>query len=615
MKKFVRNNIPAIVSIVFTVFILVAAFIWFRFNIHTMVNDTNETFMTENASATADVFYTKLVDQSIMLESQTRYFYDIDMADYNSMKNAILSTRGIGSFKTIGVANASGTTLNYNGKSSGNILFTDYFQAALKGESSISGSTSIDEDGDEVLVLSVPILQNGESVGAVFGTFTKSILSELMGSGTYSGRAYDILMSADGDILAVAANADAYWKTVDNFFLANTDIEGAEKTKMLQAIEGEKPVVFEFSLLRKEMSAVMTPVGIHDWFFVSIIPDSVIQEQSAKVTLFFSIVVVAVTLAFVLTIISILYLAQRNNMIQKSNERYRVITSQTRAIVFEVDFQKHKIEVSGNVEYMFNDESEFESKDIKMLLKRIHPDDAIVAQNMESAVMGTSGNFTGEGRFLCADGEYYWFRIIATILRDENGTALNMIGNMLNVEEQRREEFLLKQKAEIDPLTGILNKGALEKHISETLDEATNEDLLALYIIDLDCFKQVNDTLGHAVGDRVLSDVAKKLCTVFSDKDTVGRIGGDEFSVFLKLTPEGRRVGMRIIESRARAIVSALRESYSNGKDEVTVSASVGIAMFPVNGDTYSELYRKADAALYAAKHSGKNQYFVFNQQ
>ena len=612
LKKFIKNNIPAIVSVVFTIIILIAAFVWFNLNIRSMVTETNEEFLMENAAAGAEIFYTKLTDQQIMLESQTRYFYDIDMTDYNAMKNAIISTKGIGAFKTIGVANSSGTTLNYNGKSSGNILLTDYFKAALDGESAISGTTAIDEDGDEVLVMSVPIIQSGESAGAVFGTFTKSMLSDLIGAGSFSGQGFEILMDASGNIIAVSANADAYWNEVDDFFAADITIEAQEEAQMLQSIAGQTSALLYFDIQDTAMTAVLTPVGIHDWFYMTLIPNSVITRQTSLVTMYFLIVVSAVTVAFMITIISILYLAQRNNIIQKSNERYRMVTSQTQAIVFEADLVKNLLDVSGNVEIMFSDEKEIQAKDIKMLLKRIHPDDEGLKKNLMDAITGTDNNFSSEGRFLCIDEEYYWFHVMATIVRGDDGKAVRMIGNMLNVEERHKEANLLKQKAEIDALTGIFNKGAFEKYVADTIRDATDEDILAFYIIDLDYFKQVNDNLGHAVGDKVLSDVAKKLCTVFSDKDTVGRIGGDEFAVLLKLNPDGRKLGMRIIESRAKAIVEALKDTYSDGKHEVSVSASVGISIFPEYGNSYDDLYKNADAALYASKKAGKNQYFIF---
>ena len=120
--------------------------------------------------------------------------------------------------------------------------------------------------------------------------------------------------------------------------------------------------------------------------------------------------------------------------------------------------------------------------------------------------------------------------------------------------------------------------------------------------------------MGHTVGDKVLLDTAKKLCMVFSDKDFVGRVGGDEFAAFLKLQAVDHITGEKILQSKAKAICTKLNELYSDGNIKVNVSSSIGVAIYPKHGTKYSDLFRHADKALYVAKNNGKNQFHIYSK-
>lgn len=168
--------LTTIVVIGMAVALLAMVFARFRSRMDVEMNATITDYLTENVEALATAFYTKLEDQLVMLESQTRYFRDVDLTDYAAMKETIMSTRGILAFTTIGVASSAGSTMNYLGKSSGNILLQDYFKEAMAGNNAISATTSIDEFGNEVLVLAVPIQRDENVIGVIYGTFTKDAL-------------------------------------------------------------------------------------------------------------------------------------------------------------------------------------------------------------------------------------------------------------------------------------------------------------------------------------------------------------------------------------------------------------------------------------------------------
>ncbi len=186
------------------------------------------------------------------------------------------------------------------------------------------------------------------------------------------------------------------------------------------------------------------------------------------------------------------------------------------------------------------------------------------------------------------------------------------------VMRQRTKEMLnnesLKVKAERDSLTGLYNKIALEEYATRKIQEPadSSECAFALYILDLDNFKGVNDTLGHAFGDKVLCDVADCMNRIFSIQDVLGRIGGDEFIALKDMRNVPPKEREAIIKKKAMLVCEDFSRTYTSHNSNYKVSVSVGVALFGLHGMTFGELYRNADKALYEAKNNGKNNYVIF---
>ncbi len=170
----------------------------------------------------------------------------------------------------------------------------------------------------------------------------------------------------------------------------------------------------------------------------------------------------------------------------------------------------------------------------------------------------------------------------------------------------------LRHRAECDLLTNLLNKKTFERSVETIISTHSMKESGALLIIDLDNFKGVNDTYGHAVGDKVLAGVADKMRETFRQQDYLGRIGGDEFAVYLAFSETVKdEERSNIIRSRAAYFGSVVGKiSEENGLDRAT-SCSIGIAIEPQHGMNYEELFNNADKALYLAKDAGKNQYYL----
>lgn len=174
--------------------------------------------------------------------------------------------------------------------------------------------------------------------------------------------------------------------------------------------------------------------------------------------------------------------------------------------------------------------------------------------------------------------------------------------------ERTRLTIELARQAQQDPLTGLANRLQFVKHLESALAKATqNSGTLGVAFLDLDRFKQVNDTLGHSAGDEILRQVAARLQREISQDESVARVGGDEFTILFSANPTRARVG-----ETAQKVLDALRAPYPVNTSELFITGTLGIAMFPEDGSDARDLLQKADAAMYRAKSQGKNDYRFF---
>ncbi len=208
-----------------------------------------------------------------------------------------------------------------------------------------------------------------------------------------------------------------------------------------------------------------------------------------------------------------------------------------------------------------------------------------------------------EARFILPNGKIRYFNIIYKVIYDHNHKPIFSIGKTYDIEENK-SLMLVSQK---DLLTNSYNKITTENLISEILEKSDHLNHV-MFIIDIDDFKGINDNLGHHFGDLVLAELGKNLNTCFREGDIIGRIGGDEFVVFVQNISD-----QEAIVAKAKAIINAFNESSFEGYGKFRVSGSVGIAQYPLHGKNYEELYINADKALYDSKLKGKNCYNFYS--
>lgn len=294
--------------------------------------------------------------------------------------------------------------------------------------------------------------------------------------------------------------------------------------------------------------------------------------------------------------------------IEDKKEVYRNIFEITEDIIFQYDIK------SGFIEFT-NNENVNEIKNLKSCTRReFFLSDIIFEEDKEKFLSSfksiKNNKIKGifEIRLKINDSDYEWYSVFYKVIFDRFGKPWRIVGKMSNINDEKNEKSRLIEKAQFDALTKLYNRATIESRIKEYLEEDSNS-LNALMIVDVDKFKDINDTYGHLLGDAVLKDIAYKLKNVFRGTDIVGRIGGDEFLVFMR-----KINSTSTVFERAEYLCSEIRNIYDNELEGRRVSISVGIAIAPNEKISYKKLFENADIALYDAKERGRDCFSVYDK-
>lgn len=234
----------------------------------------------------------------------------------------------------------------------------------------------------------------------------------------------------------------------------------------------------------------------------------------------------------------------------------------------------------------------------------LHPDDRGEWEQAIADLRRDANSLVSvELRSLHQEGKVVWVRIQASSVRDDQGSVRYLVAQVQDVTEQRRFEAQLQYLASHDSLTGLPNRRHFQEELERRLSESSHQSGRgAVLFIDLDGFKYVNDSLGHHTGDQLLTKVAAVLSHELRESHLVARLGGDEFAVLLC------GADLQVAQAAADRLMAALRKGpVSVDGQNVIVTASIGIALYPEHGTTGPELVARADLAMYQAKESGRD--------
>ncbi len=296
-----------------------------------------------------------------------------------------------------------------------------------------------------------------------------------------------------------------------------------------------------------------------------------------------------------------------NEQLYFETERFKLIEEAIDNIEYDYDVDNDRLSISKKDERgvrHWNRVDRFISG--KELQKRVYHDDIFIVTSVVDAIMRNAEKGVVEYRLNQEDGGYLWYRMNYASFADKTDHVHRIVGSAKEITAEKHEQEKLRSEAETDGMTGLLNKKAMQLSCAEHLGGSEVTDCHALFMIDTDNFKSVNDTLGHSTGDDTIKFVADCIRKVFRENDLVGRMGGDEFMVLMNHATEQSAI------DKAKSLNDSIRTDIKGDAGTVHISCSIGIAFFAKHGEDYDSLFKAADSALYEAKEAGKDCYRVY---
>jgi diguanylate cyclase (GGDEF)-like protein/PAS domain S-box-containing protein len=306
-----------------------------------------------------------------------------------------------------------------------------------------------------------------------------------------------------------------------------------------------------------------------------------------------------------------LYKHSMEKKLRESEERYDLAVRGANDGLWDWNLKKNEIYYSPRWKAMLGFKEEEIGSNPEEWLTRLHPDDRKqVQENLVSHIKGNTPHFESEYRIQHANGSYVWVLSRGLAVRDAEGKAYRMAGSQADITARKLVEEQLAYSALHDVLTGLPNRVLFMDRLRHRLEQTKRhpDHLFAVLFIDLDRFKIVNDSLGHAIGDQLLIATAQRLQQCVRPEDTVSRLGGDEFSILLNEVHEANdaiRVAERI---EGRLVSTSMLDAVKR-----STTASIGITLFNPNNTNPEDYLRDADTAMYRAKALGGNRHQLFD--
>ena len=482
-------------------------------------------------------------------------------------------------------------------------------EALRAGEDVVGPIVVNDEEGGRhEITCAHPVFRDGAFLGALRGTVDAGILVELPAEIQMErGLEWSAVTDGEGNILPVdertaqwEPNLLDYLRSLERFHLDDGVLAGIEK-----AVTGEssKPQSwFVGSQDGGNYYISVISLEYSDWHYVACVRAERAMELLAALRDRMALGITALTITVIAAVlIAFFLLRQARRVSPDQRRRYFLLEQFSGLALFDYDCRRDIMRTTPNVRSFMRIHA-LEQQGFLKGLDSKH----LYAGDMDEFYQMLSGALPSEGqvrvRLLRPDQEIYFWALVEYRYQYEGGRLASIIGKISDIDDKEQKEKSLVRLAQTDGLTGLYNKRSTEEKIIQQLAAS---DRGALVMFDIDDFKDINDDLGHDVGDRALRAVGEGLSRQFRRDDVVGRIGGDEFIAFLTGVNDRQLVSRKVGQ-----MVEDVRRSVDlSGK---VFSVSVGVAFYPRDGSSYPTLFKSADTAMYEAKRGGKQCCFFF---
>ncbi|WBW98637.1 sensor domain-containing protein [Oceanirhabdus sp. W0125-5] len=304
-------------------------------------------------------------------------------------------------------------------------------------------------------------------------------------------------------------------------------------------------------------------------------------------------------------------LLDREKELRNSEERYKLALEVTNDGILEWDINTDRYFVSDRWHTILNCDNSYNESFVEYLKKIVHKDDMkTILRAYFKHIKDREEIFKSEFRLRTSDGVYKWTYFKGKMIKDNEGKPFKFIGSLTDISERMEFQEKIRFLANYDTLTNLPNKALFFNTLDRELKNSNeNNTKGAVIAIDLDEFKIINDTLGHAVGDKVLIEVANILRKVTNNDYLISRTGGDEYVILINKFED-----INEITSICRNLGEVMKKPLSIEDKEIYTRLSIGIAVFPDNGCDRETIFKNVDTALYASKRGGRNRYTFFDK-
>lgn len=592
--------------------------IW-RFKTESM-NIYNEYKLSELKEASEHQAYEVHKDYQNRIDLLHAIAQEISTFENQSLDTILHYTSLSSEFTYLGMSDAQGYTLDSAGHRT-NISERSYFKEVMAGkETSISNvlkSTVI--EGDNVQIIAVPYYEDGVIHGCVYGVHTIGLPDNAVDLGNFK------IQTAIVDANGVPVTVDRHnWldgsSSIWDFYNESEFVEG----DVNQIAENMKVRASGHYILKhkdEERLTYYTPLDVGEYYIFSNLNISFMQEMIHNIEhqtrialrdLMVAVLVFAVTI----WIFSKMVITQQKKTYENivSNEKLMQMALQNSEIfLFEYDIKTGCLKRKSNQPYLIFKDVETLQVPEQLLNQEVIDGSTYltVKQMFEYIEQRESVALTIQ---TTASFGSVWLEIFMRNIYDDHHRIMNTIGWIKNITEIKKQEAQVKQtirQAQRDGLTGLYNSQTAIERINQILHSPQGKKQRHLLIfMDLDNFKQVNDTFGHPYGNEVLVEMSQRFANAFRKTDIVGRFGGDEFFAFLVDVVEFRKM-----EHLFKELLDVCDKEYERDGKKIHVSASFGIALAPEHGEDFETLASKADAMLLEVKKEGKKNYRLYQEK
>ena len=554
--------------------------------------------------------YSALVLESI---SESK---DLNLGNKEKLLEELKNIKHKGYFTSLGMVDRDGNVFDTKGNHQkiDDKLFLENLRISKIGTKYyVSDVLPTKKKNKEEILVAIPLYEKGDYKGLLFGYYPILKIAKEM---EYSkGQQYFQLTDTNGHYISRSFSKNSFakdeltlWEEMARYkFFDGNSVETIKKN-----VEEGKKGIFYFEFENKGRYVVYEPLGINKWHIFSTftkkgLNDKAKHFQDISKELLFYLVGLKFILSFV--IIGIAFatykvLKTQSSRLEFKNKVFRMFADKTKDIFFEINLSEREIILYGvsnkNEEVIFPVENFFPEK---MLVNgKINKENYNLYKDLYSKILNKE-KIENHIIQVKKDEEWKWFHVSVVFFTD------SIVGVLEDfTEEKNKETELIKanEKSKYDFLTGLYNRETFEKEFENFRNKDFDSNKVsAIFILDLDNFKKINDTFGHGTGDIVLKETSVILKNNLRSFDIIGRLGGDEFIILIK-----NLNSLEEIYKIAKRLNNNLIKTYIQNNQSIDISASIGIAEIK-EGKSLKEICEKADKALYKVKNEGKNSYFI----